>query len=130
MLSFSAGGEAVASALTLDELAQDRVVPHPARIRAVSLDVATATVLECQRLGIARRRALEGAATAATASASAGDERIARLVGKWLKAGVLEDGQWSASDQGTPQGAVISPLLANVYLHYVFDLWAQQWRRR
>jgi len=59
-----------------------------------------------------------------------GDERIARLVGKWLKAGVLEDGQWSASDQGTPQGAVISPLLANVYLHYVFDLWAQQWRRR
>jgi group II intron reverse transcriptase/maturase len=59
-----------------------------------------------------------------------GDERIARLVGKWLKAGVLEDGQWSTSDQGTPQGAVISPLLANVYLHYVFDLWAKQWRRR
>ncbi len=59
-----------------------------------------------------------------------GDERIARLVGKWLKAGVLEDGQWSASEQGTPQGAVISPMLANVYLHYVFDLWAQQWRRR
>jgi len=59
-----------------------------------------------------------------------GDERIARLVGKWLKAGVLEDGHWSTSDQGTPQGAVISPLLANVYLHYVFDLWAQQWRRR
>jgi group II intron reverse transcriptase/maturase len=59
-----------------------------------------------------------------------GDERITRLVGKWLKAGVLEDGQWSASEQRTPQGAVISPLLANVYLHYVFDLWAQQWRRR
>jgi group II intron reverse transcriptase/maturase len=59
-----------------------------------------------------------------------GDERIARLVGKWLKAGVLEDGHWSANEQGTPQGAVISPLLANVYLHYVFDLWAQQWRRR
>ncbi|MBK6850948.1 MAG: group II intron reverse transcriptase/maturase [Burkholderiales bacterium] len=59
-----------------------------------------------------------------------GDERVTRLVGKWLKAGVLEDGQWSASEQGTPQGAVISPLLANVYLHYVFDLWAQQWRRR
>lgn len=55
-----------------------------------------------------------------------GDERIARLVGKWLKAGVLEDGQWSTSDQGTPQGAVVSPLLANPYLHYVFDLWAQQ----
>ncbi len=59
-----------------------------------------------------------------------GDERITRLVGKWLEAGLLEDGNWSASDQGTPQGAVISPLLANVYLHYVFDLWAQQWRRR
>lgn len=59
-----------------------------------------------------------------------GDERINRLVGKWLTAGVLEDRQWSASEQGTPQGAVISPLLANVYLHYVFDLWAQQWRRR
>ena len=58
------------------------------------------------------------------------DERITRLVGKWLKAGVLEDGQWHGSEQGTPQGAVISPLLANVYLHYVFDLWAQQWRRR
>jgi len=59
-----------------------------------------------------------------------GDERITRLVGKWLKAGVLEDGQWCASEQGTPRGAVISPLLANIYLHYVFDLWAQQWRRR
>jgi len=47
-----------------------------------------------------------------------GDERITRLVGKWLKAGVLEDGQWCASEQGTPQGAVISPLLANIYLHY------------
>ena len=59
-----------------------------------------------------------------------GDERIVRLVSKWLKAGVLEDGNWSASDKGTPQGAVISPLLANVYLHYVFDLWARQWRGR
>jgi group II intron reverse transcriptase/maturase len=59
-----------------------------------------------------------------------GDERIVRLVRKWLEAGVLEDGQWSASDSGTPQGAVISPLLANVCLHYVFDLWARQWRRR
>ena len=49
---------------------------------------------------------------------------------KWLKAGVLEDGEWSVSETGTPQGAVVSPLLANVYLHYVFDLWAQQWRRR
>ena len=59
-----------------------------------------------------------------------GDERVIRLVRKWLKAGVLENGQWSVSETGTPQGAVVSPLLANVYLHYVFDLWAQQWRRR
>jgi group II intron reverse transcriptase/maturase len=59
-----------------------------------------------------------------------GDERIIRLVRKWLKAGVLEEGIWSVSETGTPQGAVASPLLANVYLHYVFDLWAQQWRRR
>jgi group II intron reverse transcriptase/maturase len=59
-----------------------------------------------------------------------GDERVIRLVRKWLKAGVLEDGIWSVSEMGTPQGAVASPLLANVYLHYVFDLWAQQWRRR
>ena len=59
-----------------------------------------------------------------------GDERILRLVHKWLKAGVLEEGEWSVSETGTPQGAVASPLLANVYLHYVFDLWAQQWRRR
>jgi RNA-directed DNA polymerase len=59
-----------------------------------------------------------------------GDERIIRLVRKWLKAGVLEDGEWSVSEEGTPQGAVASPLLANVYLHYVFDLWAERWRRR
>jgi group II intron reverse transcriptase/maturase len=59
-----------------------------------------------------------------------GDERIIRLVRKWLKAGVLEDGDWSVSEMGTPQGSVASPLFANVYLHYVFDLWAQQWRRR
>ena len=59
-----------------------------------------------------------------------GDQRIIRLVRKWLKAGVLEDGEWSVSEQGTPQGAVASPLLANVYLHYVFDLWAERWRRR
>ena len=59
-----------------------------------------------------------------------GDERVIRLVRKWLKAGVLEDGDWSVSEMGTPQGAVVSPLLANVYLHSVFDLWAQQWRRR
>jgi RNA-directed DNA polymerase len=59
-----------------------------------------------------------------------GDERVIRLVCKWLKAGVLEDGKLGVSETGTPQGAVASPLLANVYLHYVFDLWAQQWRRR
>ncbi|EQD54001.1 RNA-directed DNA polymerase (Reverse transcriptase) [mine drainage metagenome] len=59
-----------------------------------------------------------------------GDERIIRLVRKWLKAGVLDEGVWSVSEMGTPQGAVASPLLANVFLHYVFDLWAAQWRRR
>jgi len=59
-----------------------------------------------------------------------GDERIIRLVRKWLKAGVLDEEIWSVSETGTPQGAVVSPLLANVFLHYVFDLWADQWRRR
>jgi RNA-directed DNA polymerase len=59
-----------------------------------------------------------------------GDERVIRHVRKWLKAGVLDDGVWSVSETGTPQGAVASPLLANVFLHYVFDLWAAQWRRR
>jgi group II intron reverse transcriptase/maturase len=58
------------------------------------------------------------------------DKRVVRHVKKWLKAGVLEDGKWLSSDEGTPQGGSISPLLANVYLHYVLDLWAQQWRRR
>src|SRR5580700_5154150 len=58
------------------------------------------------------------------------DRRILRLIQKWLKAGVSEDGQWSETKLGTPQGAVASPLLANVYLHYVFDLWADVWRRK
>jgi len=58
-----------------------------------------------------------------------GDPRIIRLIQKWLKAGVLEDGVVAVSDKGTGQGSVISPLLANVYLHYVFDLWAERWRR-
>jgi RNA-directed DNA polymerase len=58
-----------------------------------------------------------------------GDRRIVRLIQKWLKVGVLEDGIVTASDRGTGQGAVISPLLANVYLHYVLDLWAERWRR-
>ena len=58
------------------------------------------------------------------------DRRIVRLIRKWLRAGVSEDGEWSKTEVGTPQGSVISPMLANVYLHYVFDLWAQQWRKR
>jgi group II intron reverse transcriptase/maturase len=58
-----------------------------------------------------------------------GDPRIIRLIRKWLKAGVLEDGVVNVSDRGTGQGAVISPLLANIYLHYVLDLWAESWRR-
>jgi retron-type reverse transcriptase len=58
------------------------------------------------------------------------DKRILRLISKWLKAGVSEEGKWSETTAGTPQGAVISPLLANVYLHYVFDLWGEAWRRK
>lgn len=57
------------------------------------------------------------------------DRRILRLIKKWLRAGVSEDGEWSKTERGTPQGAVISPLLGNVYLHYVFDLWVQHWRK-
>ncbi len=56
--------------------------------------------------------------------------RVLRLIQKWLKAGVSEEGQWSETKVGTPQGAVISPLLANVYLHYVFDLWVEAWRKK
>jgi group II intron reverse transcriptase/maturase len=59
-----------------------------------------------------------------------GDRRVIRLIRKWLKAGVMEEGQVMATKAGTPQGAVISPLLANIYLHYVLDLWAERWRRR
>src|SRR6516225_9481970 len=59
-----------------------------------------------------------------------GDRRLIRLIQKWLKAGVLEDGQLIETTEGTPQGSVISPLLANVYLHYVYDLWVAQWRTR
>src|SRR6266852_6410908 len=59
-----------------------------------------------------------------------GDRRIIRLIQKWLKAGILEDGVVSVSDRGTGQGAVISPLLANIYLHYALDLWATRWRQR
>ena len=59
-----------------------------------------------------------------------GDRRIIRLIQKWLKAGVLEEGRHVKTEEGTPQGAVISPLLANVYLHYAYDLWVQAWRTR
>src|SRR5437016_8827361 len=58
------------------------------------------------------------------------DHRILCLIQKWLKAGVSEDGQWLETKVGTPQGAVVSPLLANVYLHYVFDLWVEAWRKK
>ncbi len=58
------------------------------------------------------------------------DRRVLRLIGKWLAAGVIEDGTWTQCDMGSPQGASVSPLLANVYLHYVLDLWADWWRRR
>ena len=58
------------------------------------------------------------------------DQRILRLIQKWLKAGVLEEGRREETETGTPQGAVISPLLANVYLHYVFDLWVEVWRQK
>ena len=59
-----------------------------------------------------------------------GDQRIVRLIQKWLKAGVMEDGKWFETKEGTPQGAVISPLLANLYLHYVLDLWVNAWRKK
>jgi group II intron reverse transcriptase/maturase len=58
------------------------------------------------------------------------DKRVLRLIQKWLRAGVIEDGVWSKTETGTAQGASVSPLLSNVFLHYVFDLWADQWRRR
>src|SRR6185437_12362165 len=58
------------------------------------------------------------------------DGRVLRLIQKWLSAGVLEDGKKIELEAGSPQGATISPLLANIYLHYVLDLWAQQWRTR
>jgi RNA-directed DNA polymerase len=58
------------------------------------------------------------------------DKRILRLIQKWLKAAVLKEGRWEETETGTPQGSVISPLLAKVYLHYVFDLWVEAWRRK
>ncbi|WP_456855064.1 reverse transcriptase domain-containing protein [Bradyrhizobium sp. USDA 4501] len=59
-----------------------------------------------------------------------GDKRIIRLIQKWLKAGILEDGVVTVDDRGTGQGSVISPLLGNIYLHYALDLWAKRWRQR
>ena len=58
------------------------------------------------------------------------DRRILRLIRKWLRAGISEEGKWSKTEIGTPQGAVASPLLANIYLHYAFDLWVQAWRKK
>ncbi len=58
------------------------------------------------------------------------DRRVLRLIQKWMAAGVIENGSWTAFEEGVPQGASASPLLANIYLHYVFDLWAHQWRTR
>ncbi|MGO9877518.1 MAG: group II intron reverse transcriptase/maturase [Acidimicrobiia bacterium] len=58
------------------------------------------------------------------------DKRVLRLIHKWLNAGVIEDGNWTETTEGSPQGAAVSPLLANVYLHYVFDRWVRWWRRR
>ena len=58
------------------------------------------------------------------------DPRMLRLIRKWLRAGVSEEGQWSKTTVGTPQGAVISPLLANIYLHYALDLWVEKWREK
>jgi RNA-directed DNA polymerase len=59
-----------------------------------------------------------------------GDQRIVRLIQKWLKAGVMEQGQWSETKEGTPQGSVISPILANLYLHHALDLWVEQWWKK
>jgi len=59
-----------------------------------------------------------------------GDERIVRLIQKWLKAGVMEGGKWFETKEGTPQGAVVSPVLANLYLHHVLDLWVEAWRKK
>jgi hypothetical protein len=56
--------------------------------------------------------------------------RILRLIQKWVKAGVMEEGEWKGTEMGTPRGSVISPLLANIYLHYVLDLWVDVWRRK
>jgi len=58
------------------------------------------------------------------------DRRVLRLIERWLKAGILESGKWQSTEIGTPQGSGISPILANLFLHYVVDLWVHQWRQR
>ena len=58
------------------------------------------------------------------------DRRVLRLIERWLKAGILESGTWQSTEIGTPQGSGISPILANLFLHYVVDLWVHQWRQR
>src|ERR1700716_3500183 len=93
--------------------------------RSCSSNRRSATVPGPCRAG--RRRRCRGWAEALH---RIGDKRIIRLIRKWLKAGILEDGVVTVSGRGTGQGAVISPLLANIYLHYVLDLWAERWRRR
>jgi RNA-directed DNA polymerase len=59
-----------------------------------------------------------------------GDRRVLRLIQKWLTAGVMENGKWTESEEGSPQGATVSPLLANIYLHYALDIWVHQWRKK
>jgi group II intron reverse transcriptase/maturase len=59
-----------------------------------------------------------------------GDKRVVRLIRKWLRAGVMEQGQWTGTKEGSPQGAVISPILANLYLHHVLDVWVKAWRKK
>jgi len=59
-----------------------------------------------------------------------GDKRVVRLIQKWLRAGVVEDGKWFQTEEGSPQGSVISPILANLYLHDVLDLWVKAWRKK
>ncbi len=87
-----------------------------------------------QFFGIKRREVRKQSETFAKrdifSSGKEADRRIVRLIQKWLRAGVLEDGRLIQNEEGTVQGGSISPLLANIYLHYVFDLWASQWRRR
>ena len=63
-------------------------------------------------------------------SESLGDQRVLRLIRKWLRTGIIEGNDWSETEMGTPQGAGISPLLSNIYLHYVFDLWIMYWREK